>query len=208
MAQPLMHILVPVDLNDEAPAGPRLAVQLAAGSDALVTLLYVDPRPTALERSDQLDALTHLHAVTTLAPRASAYVPAYPEPPRAAVVKRLRAVRDELADAAEGADVRLVWRRGDLLDETLAFIAEAGVDIVVADAPGRRASAEIRRLQTELLSRRPCHVLTAHSPRAAAAARTGFWSTPRWRRLVERWRSLLVGPRQTTPPHATSPFEL
>jgi hypothetical protein len=207
MAQPLMHILVPVDLNDEAPAGPRLAVQLAAGSDALVTLLYVDPRPISLERSDQLDALTHLHAVTTLAPRASTYAPAYPEPPRAAMVKRLRAFRDQLADVAEGADVRLVWRRGDLLDETLAFIAEAGVDVVVADAPGRRASAEIRRLQTALLSRRPCHVLTAHSPRAAAAARTNFWSAHRWRRLVDRWRSVLLGPRQTPTTPAASPLE-
>jgi hypothetical protein len=188
----ITHILAPVEPAGALPLGPRLAMQLASGSGALVTLLYVEPQAAALPRRDQLDALTHLHDVTGLAPQSAAFAPVHAGEPPGPVIRKLRAYREELAALApDNVEIRLAWRRGDLLDETLAFIDEAGVDVVVIDAPERRASAAIRWLQVELLRRRPCHVLTAHSPRAAAAAEPCMESAGRWRRLVERWRRAL-----------------
>jgi hypothetical protein len=189
--EPLTHILAPVELSDAPGPGPQLAMQLASGAGSLVTLLYVDGRPESLQASGQLDAIACLHQVTLLPPRPSSYAPAFPLEPRTRALQRLHALREELAVRWPDVDVRVVWRRGDVVTESLAFIDEAGVDLVVVDASLRRAAGAMRELQLELLRRRPCHLLTAHSPQAVAG-RASLWSRARWRSLLRRWRAALA----------------
>jgi nucleotide-binding universal stress UspA family protein len=182
----ISHVLVPVDVEDDSRAAALAAIHLASGSGALVTLLAVREPEVKLTPSAQLDAFDNLHRVLTAPAGARQFAPAFPAADQEWTLRQLRTLRDRLAaQSPDHLQIRVVCREGEPLDEVRAFVEEAGVDVVVVEAPATCRSSVLRRLARGLQNRCPCHVHTIHPPRPAAETLgevCGRW----WRSLAAR----------------------
>jgi nucleotide-binding universal stress UspA family protein len=182
----ISHVLVPVDVEGESRAAAIAAIHLASGSGALITLLAVREPEVKFTPSAQLDAFDNLHRVLAAPPGARQFAPAFPAANREWTLRQLRTLRDRLAaQCPEHLQIRVVCREGEPIDEVRAFVEEAGVDVVVVEAPSTCRSAVLRPLARGLQNRCPCHVHTIHPPRPAAESLVevcGRW----WRELAVR----------------------
>jgi hypothetical protein len=179
------HVLVPVDVEDDSRASALAGVHLASGSGALITLLAVREPEVKFIPSAQLDAFDNLHRVLAAPPGARQFAPAFPAADREWTLRRLRTLRDKLAaQSPDHLQIRVVCREGEALEETRAFIEEAGVDVVVVEAPATCRSAVLRPLARGLQSRCACHVHAIHPPRPARESLAEVCA--RW------WRALAV----------------
>lgn len=174
---PPTHVLVPVHPDEPSASGTaaRAALHLAAGGGALVTLLYVHDRGGALEASAQLDALSNLHQIMMAPPMTNHAAPAFADLRRGKALAALSSQWSELTSLCpQGVQLRAAWRAGDPVAETVAFIDEAGVDIVVAPAPSSCRGGALRRLARVLPHSCSCQVQTVFPPRAVAPKRRDF----------------------------------
>jgi hypothetical protein len=195
----ISHVLVPVDPHDDTQAAQLAALQLAQGAGALVTLLYVHNPLARIETSNDIDAIRNLHAVMSAAPEDGLPVPVYSDNGRQESIGSLSHLRAWLAAIApEGLQVRVVCRCGDALDETLSFIEEAGVDVVLIQSPADCKSPSLRRLARSLQQHCSCQLQIVHPPRRGAPASSFALLWRGW------WRS--IKSRLRTSGRARSPF--
>lgn len=176
-------MLVPTGPDETSTAAAVAAIQLAAGAGALVTLLYVHDRRARFEATVELDAVANLHQVMMAPPEANQFAPAFPDRLRGQALKGLSAQCQELeAICPEGVQLRAVWRQGDPLQETLTFIEETGVDVVVALAAATCKSAAMRRLVRTLPHYCPCPLQTVFPP--CTPVRSFDWFRRAWNRCL------------------------
>ena len=113
------RILVPTDGGDHSLSAARRALDLAADVDATVHALYVvatDTGPLTVSKTEVRDALRAVEADAGEAALAA------------------------IETLAEGVDVDLVteFREGVPDEEIVAYVADAGIDLVVMGTHGRR----------------------------------------------------------------------
>jgi len=120
------HILVPVTLAENELPAVRLGVQMAAGTQALVTVLNVGPVPSEYAAGNWLDSIDRLHDSLGAGPTDGATL--------------ARRMSDELKAFVGSAGVApllaqtrlsLISRPGDFCDEVLRFAQAQQVDVVV-----------------------------------------------------------------------------
>jgi hypothetical protein len=184
----ISHVLVIVDPDDESLATPLAAIQLTSGTGALVTLLHVDQRQARVKATAQLDAIANLHEVLLAPPDETIVAPVYSDDSRRQAVERLRVLREKLvAFGPDDLQIRVVCRRGDGVAETLAFVEEAGVDVVFVPAPSICNCPALRRLSSGLRESCPCLlqvVYPAHAHRVQRNSAARRW----WNAMLSRWR--------------------
>lgn len=199
-----MHILVPIDPGDLSRAAPLAALQLASGAGALVTLLHVHDRCPEFTPTVQLDALSNLQLVLQAPPHVVECAPVFPDNQRRLSLQRLRALGRELESSRpEEVRLSLAWRQGNPLAETLAYVEESGVDVVVLPAPAACRSPMLRRFARELPPRCTCEVHIVHPSRSARGERS-VPGAAAWRRFLQRWTPFWR-PGRCAEPEATQP---
>lgn len=184
------HVLVLVDPYEESQVAPLAAMRLAAGSGALVTLLYVRERIARFQATSQLSAIENLHQVLMAPPEDDQIAPVYPEQDRRPSMKRLRAMQSQLSLVGpEDLQIRVVFRRGDPVEETIGFINESGVDVVMVESPATCKSSSVRQLARDMQRHCTCQLQIVHPPRTKPTGPTaiflGWWGS-----IVGRYRKL------------------
>jgi hypothetical protein len=172
------HVLVPVHPDEPS-------------ASAMVTLLYVHDRRGKLEASAQLDAISNLHHIMMAPPGVDGIVPAFDDSRRAMALESLSGQWAELASMCpEGVQLRATWRQGAPLAESLAFIEEAGVDVVVVPAESACQGPAFRRLARTLPHSCSCQALTIFPPRPSTTKRRDSQGTRSLRALWKQvWRT-------------------
>jgi nucleotide-binding universal stress UspA family protein len=121
------HILIPVTLSDSELPAIRLGLQMAAGTHAKVTILYVGPVPLENPSRNWLDSIDRLHYSLTAAGQVDG-----------ATLARFTA--DQLNAFVQSAGVAsllaqvepsLISRPGDICDEILRFAKSQEADLVI-----------------------------------------------------------------------------
>jgi nucleotide-binding universal stress UspA family protein len=142
MLDELPHLLVPVDFRPASRAAVRVALEMASGASARVTLLHVVPE----EPLSDLDAIGYLHRASMWL-RVPGPGSAFPGDAEARSADALRRLEGELHPDWRGSvPIRLAVRRGDVAAEVARYAAEEGADRVVVgvNRPGWRLSLRPR----------------------------------------------------------------
>lgn len=169
------HVLVPTDFKPDRRAAYRVALALASGTGATVTLLHVAPMPERESEGDYqgLDAIRLMHHA------ADGWRGWWPTPEAIAAenAELENRLRVEVASHQSGAvRVQSVLRRGHLDAELVRFVREGDVDLlVVTDSPsgflprlGRSLADRMARELSVEVVRVSGAVATAHRERTHA----------------------------------------
>jgi nucleotide-binding universal stress UspA family protein len=140
MPDALSHLLVPTDFGPASRRAARLALEMALGSGARVTLLYVLPEHPL----SGLDAIGYLHRVLWTSAGLRAYVARLPYGETWARQMLDRQVHPEWRQTLP---VRTAVRRGAVAAEVARYARDEGVDLIVlgVDRAGQRFSLVPRR---------------------------------------------------------------
>ena len=190
MHQPITHVLVPVDPQDDSQAAQLAALHLACGTNALVTLLHVQERHDRILVTAQLDALSNLHQIMRAPPEDNPITPVYPDTDSRKSIRSLRKVRNKLvAISPDDLQIRVACRRGDPVVETEAFINEAGVDVVMVESPATCKSSSLRRLARGLQQHCSCQLHIVHPPHTKSEL-PGQMIRAWWKSIASRWQKM------------------
>lgn len=176
---PFVHgqLLVPTNFSRSSRQAYGVALEMALGSGAAVTLLHVTPPEPA---PVGLDAMALLTNVLWLPRSQVPCTPTYacgPGAPLEAMEQMKRQVHPEWAAMI---DVRLVCRTGDIAAEIVRFADTENVDLIVLGGGTRRSSARLpfrTRLCERVVRMSPLRVVVVHpvpdrTPSRAAAVCT------------------------------------
>lgn len=162
------HVLVPTDFKPDRRAAYRVALALASGTGATVTLLHVAPMPGRESEGEYLG----LDAIRLMHHAADGWRGRRPSP-EAIVAENAdleNRLRGEVPSHEAGAvRVRSVLRRGELDAELLRFVQETGVDLIVVTDSPPGFLPRLGRSLADRLARETSVEVVRVTPTAAAA---------------------------------------
>ena len=143
MPDALTHLLVPTDFRPASRAAARLALEMAYGSQARVTLLHVIPE----EPLEGLDAIGYLHRVLWLPDGPGRYTPVFPNTAACERLVLARLEREMHPEWQQALKIQAAVRRGDVATEVARFAQEEVADLIVVgvNRPGWRLSLRPRQ---------------------------------------------------------------
>jgi nucleotide-binding universal stress UspA family protein len=163
MHSSMSHVLVPTDFGAPSREAFRVALEMAHGSYARVTLLHVMPERVP----GDLDAIGFLHLVLLNQRGIPPSGPAFPS--LAASQSALDRLRDELhPEWRESVEIVTAVRSGDIATEIARYVREEAVDALVLGVHRRGWRSAFRsRRSRKILHCAPCRVVFVHPQRVA-----------------------------------------
>ena len=121
------HILIPITLSENDRPAIRLGLQMAAATQAQVTIMHVGPFPVAGPSRNWLDSIDHLHHSLNGAGAADIRTLIQSAANQLSAFVHSCGVSSLLAQS----EVTLLSRPGDFCDEVLRFARTQPTDLVV-----------------------------------------------------------------------------